>query len=196
MSPIEASAFLATLVGLICNWRQERGGQSADRFQDFMVWLTNHKFENISERIFASEELQRELTGLLQEDLSVLTLKLDTIASAISSVADKIDTLSQVAHALGGITDALSSQAVEVLKCFDQIGASRMVVLDHDPVCIFLPSGQSLEFSEGRFLETDVAALNSMGFIELVDHNGSGNPIYVITRSGSALAATLPPAVF
>jgi hypothetical protein len=69
---------------------------------------------------------------------------------------------------------------------------SRMVVFDHEPVCLFLPSGMSVTFSDARFLETDVAAIDSMGFIRMVDQNKSGNPIYAITRAGSAFAATLP----
>lgn len=72
MNPIEASSLLATLVGLICNWSQERSGQAKDRFQDFMVWLSHHHFEGICERIYDSEELQHNLYSLLQQDLSVL----------------------------------------------------------------------------------------------------------------------------
>ena len=191
MPPIEASAILATLVGLICNWSQERSGQAEDHFQDFMVWLSHHHFEGLRERIFDSEDLQRELTSLLQQDLSVLGSKLDTIAGAISAVADKIDSLSQVGRALGTDIEALSDQAAEVLKILDQMAASRMVVFDHEPVCLFLPNRLSVTFSDARFLETDVAALESMGFIRLVDQNKSGNPIYAITRTGSAFAATL-----
>jgi prophage DNA circulation protein len=192
MNPIEASSILATLVGLICNWSQERSGQAEDRFQDFMVWLSHHHFEGLRERIFDSEELQRDLTSLLQQDLSVLGSRLDTITGAISAVVDKIDSLSQVGRALGTDTEALSDQAVEVLKVFDQMAASRMVVFDHEPVCLFLPNRMSATFSDARFLETDVTALESMGFIRMVDQNKSGNPIYAITRAGSAYAATLP----
>lgn len=192
MLPIEASSLLATLVGLICNWSQERSGQAENRFQDFMVWLSHHHFEGLRERIFDSAELQRELASLLQQDLSVLGSRLDTIAGAISAVADKIDSLSQLGRALGTDTEALSAQAAEVLKVFDQMGASRMVVFDHRPEVRFLPSGQGIQFVEGRFLETDVTALESMGFIRMVDQNKSGNPIYALTRAGSAFAATLP----
>jgi hypothetical protein len=134
MSPIEASAILTTLVGLICNWSQERSGQAEDRFQDFMAWLSHHHFEGLRKRIFDSEELQRELASLLQQDLSVLGSRLDTITGAISAVADKIDLISQVARALGADTEALSEQAAEVLKFLDQLGASRMVVFDHEPI--------------------------------------------------------------
>jgi hypothetical protein len=192
MNPIEASSLLATIVGLICNWKQERSGQEKDRFQDFMVWLSHHNFEGLRERIFDSEELQRELSSLLQQDLSVLGSRLNTISGAISAVADKIDSLSQIGRALGTGTEALSDQAAEVLKCLDQLGARRMVIFDHRPEVRFLPNGQGIQFTEGRFLETDVADLESMGFIRLVDQNNSGNPIYAITRAGSAFAATLP----
>lgn len=192
MMPIEASSILATLVGLICNWKQERGAQATDRFQDFMVWLSHHHFDGLSERIYASDELQRELSALLHQDLSVITSKLDTITGVIAGVADKIDYLSQVGKAIGANTEALSDQAIEVLKVFDQLGASRMVVFDHQPVCLFLPVQKAVSFSDGRFLETDVSALAVMGFIELVDHNKSGNPIFGITRAGSAFAASQP----
>jgi len=192
MPLIEASTILATLVGLICNWKQERGAQATDRFQDFMVWLSHHHFESLRARIYASEELQRELTALLQQDFAVLGTKMDVITGAISAVADKIDSLSQVGRAIGIDGEALSEQAVEVLKVFDQLGARRMVVFDHEPVCLFLSCQKAVKFSDGRFLETDVTALASMGFIELVDQNRSGNPIFGITRTGSAFAATQP----
>lgn len=61
ISPIEASTLFATLVGLICNWKQERGSQATDRYQDFMLWLSHHHHDNLRERIFESDELQREL---------------------------------------------------------------------------------------------------------------------------------------
>jgi hypothetical protein len=90
MPLLEASTLLATLVGLICNWKQERGSQATDRYQDFMLWLSHHHHDNLRERIFESDELQRELNSLLQQDLSVLGIKLDTIAGAISAVANKL----------------------------------------------------------------------------------------------------------
>lgn len=192
MPSLEASTLLATLVGLICNWKQERGSQATDRYQDFMLWLSHHHHDNLRERIFESDELQRELNSLLQQDLSVLGIKLDTIAGAISAVANKIDSLAQIGHAVGADIAALSDQAAEILKVFDQLGASRMVVVDQEPVCRFLPNMSAVTFSEGRFLETDVAALESMGFIQMVDQTNSGKPIYALTRAGSSFAKGLP----
>ena len=192
MNPIEASALLTTIVGLICNWSQERAGQAEDRFQDFMVWLSHHHFESLRERIYGSEELQRDLTSLLQQDLSVLGSRLDTIAGAIAAIAGKIDHLSQIGRTLGSSAESLSDQAAEMLKLFDQLEASRMLFSDRPRACVFMPGDRVVQFTESRFMEADVAALESMGFIKLVDHNNSGNPIYTITRAGSAFASMLP----
>ena len=191
MSPIEASTLFATLVGLICSWKQERSEQATDRFQDFMVWLSHHHFEELRERIFDSEELQRELTALLQQDLSVLSSKLDTITGAISAVADKIDRIGQVSRALGADTEALSEQAVALIKAFEESGDGRIIVFGQELGCRFVPSGRSFHVIEARFLEADVEALATMGFVELVDLNSSGKPIYALTRPGSRFALNL-----
>jgi hypothetical protein len=190
MSPIEASTLLATLVGLICNWKQERSAQATDRFQDFMVWLSHHQFEGLRERIYDSEELQRELSALLQQDLSVLSSKLDLITGAISAVADKIDRIGQVSRALGADTEALSDQAVALIKAFEESGDGRMVFSSQQMACVFDPSGRRFSAQEPRFLEADVESLAIFRYVELVDQNGHGDPIYALTRGGSRFAAT------
>ena len=85
MSPIEASSIFATLVGLICNWRQERAVVAGDKFQDFLTWLTNHNFQELRSLIVDSSELQRELHQLLRLDSAELSKKLDFVAARLSS---------------------------------------------------------------------------------------------------------------
>lgn len=190
MTPIEASALLATIVGLICNWKQERASIATDRYQDFMVWLVQHNFNDLNERIFQSEELQRDLSALLSQDLSVISTKLDTIVGSLSAVADKIDTLSQLSRTLGANAEALSEQAAEILKIFDQTLASSMIYSRDFHVCVF--DETPIRFEDTRFVAADVASLATLGFIRLVDQNNSGDPIYAMTRQGSALARQLP----
>ena len=120
MSPLEGSTIFATIVGLICNWRQERGGVAQDRFQDFITWLSQHHFNELRDRIMASQTLQQELGELLRLDISLLNSKLDTIVTAISSVADRIESLDRVSRAFHSSTEALSDQAAYILKVFDQ----------------------------------------------------------------------------
>lgn len=196
MSSLEAASYFATLVGLICNWRDEREAQADDRFQDFISWLVNHKFENIRDRIFESDELQRQLNELLRQDYGRLGDRLDSISSAISSISDRIDTFGQVARAFRSPSDAISDQALAILKIFDQKQALRMYVTDRTrlgPECVFLPSGGSVRVGEPRFLEADISTLLRFGFIELVGHNSSGSPMYCMTRSGTSVAASIEP---
>ena len=191
MTPLEASSIFATLVGLICNWRDERGREPTDKFQDFITWLTSHNFHALKERIFESDELQRQLNDLLRQDFGSLSTKLDTVSSAISAISDKIDSFGQVGRALRTATESVSEQAIAILKVFDHFQAQRMIVFDFPPCLGFLPGGRSINVGEARFLETDVAALAGCGLIELVDHNGSGNPIYGLTRAGARVASSV-----
>ncbi len=190
MISLEASSLFATIVGLICNWKSERASIATDRYQDFMVWLVQHNFNDLNNRIFASEELQHHLSSLLSEDISVISTKLDTIVGSLSAVADKIDTLSQLGRTLGADTEALSEQATEILKIFDQTRAFRMIHSLDFHACVF--DNTPISFDDVRFLASDVASLEKFAFIRLVDHNNSGDPVYAITRQGSAFAQQLP----
>jgi AAA+ ATPase superfamily predicted ATPase len=190
MNPIEASALLATIIGLICNWKNERAAQATDRYQDFMAWLLQHNFNELSERIYQSEELQRDLATLLQQDLSVISTKLDTIVCSISAVADKIDSLSQISRTLGADTNELSEQATEIIKIFDQLEAQRMIYSNAFHQCIY--DFKAVAFRDKRFILADIQSLEKMSFLRRVDHNNNGDPIYVITRQGSSFAQQLP----
>ena len=69
-----------------------------------------------------------------------------------------------------------------------------MLVTDatrHGPECVFFPDRESIRVGESRLLEADISTLVRFGFIELVDHNGSGSPLYCITRAGASVAASL-----
>lgn len=191
MTPLEASSLFATLVGLICNWRDERGREPTDKFQDFITWLTNHNFLALKERIYESDELQQQLNLLLRQDFDVLSTKLDTISSAISAISDKIDSFTQVGLALRTAKESVSVQAIAILKVFDHLEAHRMVVFIDPPSLRFLPGKQPINVGEPRFLDADVAALAAYGLIELVDQTGSGSPIFSLTRAGAQVALSV-----
>lgn len=119
-----------------------------------------------------------------------LSAKLDTIVGSLSAVADKIDTLSQLSRTLGSDTEALSEQATRIIKLFDQLAAHRMIYSTHFHQCIF--DHKPVSFEDKRLVLTDIQALESLNFIRHVDHNNSGDPIFIITRQGSSFAQQLP----
>jgi hypothetical protein len=162
MSPLEASTILATLVGLLCNWKQERGAVAQDRFQDFITWLTQHHFNALREQIEGSAELQRELGQLLREDSKSLSAKLDIVCEGISSLSQRIESLSGIANALDSKGDSLSDQAIALLQLFTDSGATRMVAFDPHPGMdniLLLPNTQAYRLSDVRFMEDDLNAV-------------------------------------
>lgn len=194
MTGIEATSLFATLVGLICNWRDERGRQTDDRFQDFLTWLTNHKFERLREQITQSDELMKELNALLEDDLKTLSEKLDVITSTLTAVSNKVDKLSQIGNALGVSAEAISEQAFAILKAFEESAAEKMIVFNWPITIAFDKRGGPspiLTVSEPRFLEGDIDSLVRAGLIHLASYNGSGDPIYSLTRSGSTVARSI-----
>jgi hypothetical protein len=191
INPIEASALFTTIVGLICNWKQERATVATDRYQDFMAWLIQHNFNDLNDRIFASEELQRDLSALLSQDISVISTKLDTIVGSLSAVADKIDTLSQLGRTLGADTEALSEQAIDILKAFDESASINMIYQEFTHELIFPCCQKSARVSEPRFIENDLSALQKFHYIQLVGHTPKGAEKYAMTRLGCHFVKTI-----
>lgn len=197
MPPLEASMTLATLVGLLCNWKQERGVVSQDRFQDFITWLEQHHFNDLRSRITSSDELQRELSALLKEDLESLTAKLDSITSGIAAVGSKLDHFASVIRVLGPSTDDLSDQATAILhKLYSTKEATCLLVgymdADAHSHIFFEPSLQDYQVKEPRFLADELDSLCRLGFLKTRAF-GKDEIAYYLTRSGATFATQVTP---
>jgi hypothetical protein len=145
--------------------------------------------------IIESTDVQRELNVLLRQDSALLSKKLDFACAALTSISDRIETLAPLSRALNAQTDALSEQAVAIVKYFDQSGTQRLTVLTtfRPPMLGFEPSGKTITVTAPRFLEDDISSLQALGLLRLVDRNGSGEAILALTRLGSSFAAECPP---
>lgn len=187
---------LATLVGLLCNWKQERGATAQDRFQDFITWLSQHHHNQLCEKINDSTELQRELHDLLKGDLNSLSLELASITAAITSVASKLDNLSKLTTALQSPSDELTDQALSILKKFEEIEASYLFVEGAEPdryAHIFLdPGSHGFRVKEPRFLSDDIDKLLRFGLLKKTDYDGKGQVAYTLSRQGSAFVKQAP----
>lgn len=182
------------LIGLLSAWKQDRSSTKDDKFQDFIIWLENHNFQELSRKIHESEQVSRELHSLLSQSYEQIDHKLDAIATAVTELAGKIDGLNTLDRAVSQDADTLSTQAREILKLFaDQVGSNRMVAsLGHDPCIIFIPENIIYHFDEPRFLNDDVASLANNDLIDHTDYSSGGSSIYSLTRVGAKLAKSLP----
>ena len=189
--------FTVQIIGLLAAWKQERSSATNDHFQDFSIWLQNHNFHAIRERIFESEELQRQLHCILEGSLDRIETRLDALSSSVAELMTKIDGFREFERSASAEFDGISSQACEILKLFaESEGATGMIVFDHGhegKVLQMVPRGGSYQMDDQRYLSDDLEALEHHQLIR-IDHYTprDSNPVYALTRRGGGLAKSLP----
>jgi hypothetical protein len=129
------------------------------------------------------------LRVLIESDFGEIDAKLNVLPGAMTAVSAKIDSLAGLTMALNAHGEALSEQSVWILRRFASSSDTRMIFMGRHLVIAFLPSNQVKGLPDPRFAEDDISALEQLGFISHVDQNGSGDPVYALTRAGANAAA-------
>lgn len=185
-----ANAF-ATIMQLVCNFRQERGEHDRAKLADLMAYIEHHKFEEIKAAIQGSTSLQLEIQGLLNRDVSEVREQIGIINRSVAAIASRLNSFSGIAEAMGANV-RMSDQAVRILKMFNESGATEMgVFLNHvPPACVLFERGPGcgIKIDDHRFLPDDIKTLELIGFIRHSHYNGAGDPLYSLTRSGAEFA--------
>jgi hypothetical protein len=182
IDPILASQTFATIVGLICNYKQDKATKLS-----FVQYLEQHKFDDIKNAIAGTQALQDEVNRLLLEDNATIIGKLNLINDVLTQVLSKVSGFEVMAKQLGsGAT--LSEQAITILAVFYGSHARQIVLLD-PPQLILDPQGGGVPLSEPRFINDDLNTLTGFG---LIRQDGYGaRPCFSLTRSGAELAKQL-----
>ena len=188
MNPITASTTLATIVGLICNYKQERGAKKDLDHRDFIEWLEYHRHEDIKNLITNTHGLQEEVNQLLREDHAEILKKLDSINEVLSQVLSRVSGFEVFAQKLGSGAE-LSEQALSILHQFADSKLKQFVYLTDRDELLLLPPPNLIIIEDVRFLHDDLHTLEMLDFIRVSDHSGNGDPIYSLTRSGVHYAA-------
>lgn len=191
MDPLTVTSAVATIVGLMSDFASSRHESRQATFDEFSVWLTEHRHEEVLKAILQSDQTVLSIKALLGTDRAVLADRLDRIDRAITAVAGSIDGLSALAMAVrpGAV---LSSQALSLLRTYRAKVASKGIQLrafaGHRSF-MFL-DGQPGDFviTEPQFFDDDLATLVGLGLLRL-EYNGKGDPTYAYTRASQALMA-------
>jgi hypothetical protein len=189
MDPITASTTLATIVGLICNYKQERGAKKDLDHRDFIEWLEYHRHEDIKNLITNTHGLQEEVNQLLREDHAKILGKLDSINDTLSQVLSRVSGFEILAQRFGS-GGTLSDQAIYILCQFAISGSGEIMRVENDNgnVHFFgVTAHVDIEIKDQRFVRDDINALESFNFIR-VSRYGSGNTLYCLTRAGARYA--------
>ena len=177
----------ATIVGLLGQYRSERGAQAQLEFNDFMEWLATANHTEIKNLLEVNTQATIYIKALLNQDHKIFKEKLDKIDAAITAFASAIEGFDVLAREVN--PDAsLSPQAVNILEQFQEAGATKVLEIKMmgGTIYQFLEVSGSLEITEQRFVEDDLKTLVEYGLLRH-DYNSKGDNIYIFTRAASRL---------
>lgn len=186
MDPLTAATTFATIVGLLCNYKQENQGQKDADHRLFIDWLILHKHNELADQITQQRGLTEEIDRLLREDHGEVMGALQDISKQIAQLSSSIGPLHNLARMVAP-TSVLSDQAISLIRQLVESGGSEIGYIPTlDQLIIQIIGGGGLEISEPRFLEDDLDTLVSLGLLS--PRQGShGTRFYRITRACVAL---------
>jgi len=182
MDPLTLSTSFATIVGLICNFKQENKKNKNLNTQEFVKWLEYHHHDELKEAISENQELAQEINKVLREDHELIISKLNKIDSILAGLASNFNEVKGLVHVLNPYSQ-ISEQAISILKQFVHSGSDEFFKDDSfgGSSLNLSPSGP-IEIEDERFLNDDLNTLVEFGFLHL-RFSSSGTEFYGITRN-------------
>jgi hypothetical protein len=201
---LEIFGSLATIIGLICNFKSERRAKTDDEYRDFTQWLEDKRHKDIWSELEENHLLSLSIKSLLGQNHDELMLKLSSIDGALSKLTSKMVGFKEIGQALRK-NEELSDQAVSLLKLMNNqssyilaevpcSGQTRYGLSDDKMYSIFLTRlpGSGFTQSELRwiedldkmFIKDDIEQLLSLGLISSKKEHYGGMS-YRITRNAA-----------
>lgn len=193
MEPLSAALTFSTIVGLIGQYRSEKGGREQSDFNDFLIWLSETQHEDIRAQLEKNHQAVGAVKLLLEQQQDKLIERLDSIDSLLVSVASAFSDFRELGVALRP-SSALSSNAFSILRQFDSSGASKLLESQtYDGTrLMFLDAQGMIQVEDDRFLQDDLRTLVELDLLRQ-DSNARGENIYIFTRQASELVRRLHP---
>lgn len=183
MDPLSIAGAFATIIGLICNFKNEKRTVSENEYNAFVEWLTEKRYDQIIEYLEKNSSLSESIKAFLNEHNEIIIKKLNSIDEIVSNIASNIEGLSEIVGAIKP-NMGISEQCISLLKQLNESGGSSfMEVKDRGIKYLQLHDGGSgdIHFNEPRFLEDDLNILVEYRFLRL-EFIGSGSRVFHLTR--------------
>lgn len=149
MDPMTIAMLNATIVGLLCNFRQERRDRKDLTRREFIEWLEARHREDLKEFIIRSTELPSEIDRLLKEDMEELLKATGQMYAALSALPCSVEGLAPTIQ-------SAQSQSDRLKMLFTLIEEQEKAVVSLEDQGFFLPrSGPD----EGWEVPPEVTAL-------------------------------------
>ena len=190
MDPLTAAGTFTTIIGLVCNYRQEKGDQETLDHQKFIEWLEYHRHEEIKNLICTTNGLLPEIDKLLRADHAVVMEKLGAINTTLATLTSHVAEFRGLTLNLVTGTE-LSDQAISILRQFVKSNAEYFFKHEWDgKFALRLWKSGHIDYQEPRFVDDDLDKLVSAGLLA-EDYGTSGRKIYKITRSSFRFIETI-----
>jgi hypothetical protein len=179
----------AAIVGLLGQYRSEKGGKEQLEYHDFMEWLAKANHTQTKELLEINTKATIYIKALLNQDHKIFKQKLDKIDAAITAFASTIEGFDSLAQAVNP-SSILSEQAISILKQFQDSGASKALELKmlSGTEYMFIDASGKLQINEPRFVDDDLTTLLECGLLRH-DYNSKGDKLYIFTRAASRLVS-------
>lgn len=191
MDPITGASALASIVGLIGQFKSGRDSARSEDFGEFMQWLIESNQSELKSMIEENQVTAINIKAILNQNQSKLESSLAQIGEALATFTSTIDGFSGLSKSL--LPDAiLSEQAVRILKEFEDAEAGQIIVvesIDAPPYLLFLDVAGSIRINEPRYLNSDLNSLCSLGLLSKGPRTRDGD-VYNFTRAASAYVAS------
>ena len=194
MDPITATTAFATIVSLICNFRQERGDAASLTHRDFIEWLEYHRHEEIKNLICNTYHLQSEVDSILRAEHSQILAAVQNGNTLLTDILARLDAFAPLADRIAP-TRHLSDQAISILRQLRDSGAPEVGLLKHIGGFKLVAfgygsTGGEFALTDPLFAEDDLNTLAEHGFLRL-RISSRRDAFYGITRSAVRLLETL-----
>ena len=178
MEPV--SGFVA-LVGLLATWKNERRAQTKD---DFLVWLKEHKFEDVVRLLEQNQEFMRRV----EEAVNETDQKIDVIKAMMEEALDILRKPDGDQNKI--VLRNHSDQAIEILKEMVKNGVHEIALIKSigdQQLQSFKGNRYTFNINEPEHLEEDLEKLSVDGYLRHRIGSNTGSDFYSISREGKEL---------
>lgn len=182
MDPLSAAGALATLVGLIGQYKSSRDAEAGKDFESFLTWLIQSGQNDLKSAIESNHTTAVSIKALLNVQRSDFVERLERIETALAGFASSVDGFETIAQA-SRPNAVLSEQALNILRFYETSKSGKLLELkvSGGVLLMSLDGGGNYAPEDQRFVQDDLDALQVLGLLS-VSLNSKGGRIFNFTR--------------
>jgi len=179
---VEVISSMATIIGLLSNFKSERRATSDDEYKEFVEWLDKKRHTAVIEEINSNHLLGMGIKALLNRNHESVINKLSILDDSLVTLASQIDGFKEIASAISKHSE-LSDQAISIVKQLIASGGSIFLEIKMKGISMFqvMDASGSIEYDDPRFLDDDLKQLCKLELL-IPSTNKSNGRVFNLTR--------------